>query len=147
MKLGMIRAIALCVFLHDGKLLVGEGFDDIKQQAFGRPLGGTIEFGENSRTTIVREIREEIGADITNLRFLGILENIFTYNGEMGHEIVLMYRGDFVDQRYYQRPLIDGNENGTPIRAIWVPLTGFSMEHMPLYPTGLMEMIQNEANP
>jgi 8-oxo-dGTP pyrophosphatase MutT (NUDIX family) len=143
----MIRAIAVCIFLHDGKLLVGEGFDTVKQQAFGRPLGGTIEFGEHSRTTVVRELREEIGADITNLRFLGFLENIFTYNGEAGHEIVLIYRGDFIDQRYYQRPLIEGNENGSPIRAIWVPLANFSQECMQLYPTGLMEMIKNEANP
>src|SRR3972149_1013216 len=125
MKPGKIRAIALCVFLHEGKLLVGEGYDEVKLQSFGRPLGGTIEFGESSNKTIVREIREELGAEITHLRFLGILENIFTYNGETGHEIVLMYRGDFIDQGYYQRSPIDGIENGHPIRAIWIPLGDF----------------------
>jgi len=144
MKPGKIRAIALCVFLHEGKLLVGEGYDTIKQQSFGRPLGGTIEFGESSHRTIVREIREELGAEITNLRYLGTVENIFTYNGEIGHEIVLMYRGDFKDQGYYQRSPIDGIENGDPLRAIWVPLADFASGLMPLYPSGLLEMIQKE---
>jgi 8-oxo-dGTP pyrophosphatase MutT (NUDIX family) len=146
MKPGKIRAIALCVFLHDGKLLVGEGYDSSKQQAFGRPLGGTIEFGENSHTTIVREIREELGAEITHLRFLGTLENIFTYNGEIGHEIVLMYRGDFIDRGFYEGSPIDGIENGNPLRAIWVSLDNFSQERFPLYPTGLLEMIQKEVS-
>jgi 8-oxo-dGTP pyrophosphatase MutT (NUDIX family) len=144
MKPGRVRAIALCVFLHEGKILVGDGFDEIKQQAFGRPLGGTIEFGELSHKTIVREIREELGAEITNVHYLGILENIFTYNGEFGHEIVFIYRGDFVDPILYHRSPIDGIENGNPIRAIWVPLTDFAHGHLPLYPTGLFEMIQKE---
>jgi len=146
MKPGKIRAIALCVFLHEGKLLVGDGYDTIKQRSFGRPLGGTIEFGESSREAIVREIREELGAEITHLRYMGTLENIFTYNGEIGHEIVLMYRGDFADPRYYQRSPIDGIENGHPLRAIWVPLTDFARGLMPLYPDGLLELIQKEEN-
>jgi 8-oxo-dGTP pyrophosphatase MutT (NUDIX family) len=146
MKPGKIRAIALCAFLHEGKLLVGEGHDEIKQQTFGRPLGGTIEFGEPSSTTIVREIREELGAEITNLRYLGTLENIFIYNGAIGHEIVLMYRADFMDQKFYQRSLIDGIEDGNPLRAIWVPLANFMGGLMPLYPNGLLEMILKEEH-
>jgi 8-oxo-dGTP pyrophosphatase MutT (NUDIX family) len=146
MKPGKIRPIALCVFHHEGKILVGEGYDEIKQQTFGRPLGGAIEFSEPSHKTIVREIREELGAEITNLHYLGILENIFTYNGEIGHEIVLMYRGDFLDPIYYQKSPIDGIEDGDPLRAIWVPLVDFARGRMPLYPTGLLEMIQKEIN-
>ncbi len=145
MKPGKIRAVALCVFLHEGKLLVGEGFDKIKRQSFGRPLGGTIEFGESSRETIVREIREELGAEISYLRFLTTLENIFTYNGDLGHEIVLLYWGEFVDPGYYQRSPIYGIENGDPIHAIWVPLSDFKRGLMPLYPNGLLEIIEKEG--
>ena len=146
MKPGKIRAVAICIFLNEGKLLVGEGFDAIKRQPFGRPLGGRIEFGEYSQETIVREIREEIGAEVEDLRYWGTIENIFTYNGEIGHEIVFIYRGNFTDQSLYDRPVIEGNEDGEPIRAIWFPLSEFSVENMPLYPTGLLEMIHKEES-
>lgn len=146
MMQGKIRAVALCVFLHKGKLLVVDGFDPIKKQKFGRPPGGTIEFGESSQKAIVREIREEIGAEIKNLQYWGTLENIFTYDGEIGHEIVFMYRGDLVDPELYDRSRIDGDENGNPLRAIWVPLADFSNGCFPLYPSGLRAMIQKEES-
>jgi 8-oxo-dGTP pyrophosphatase MutT (NUDIX family) len=141
MKIGKVRSIAICVILREGKILVGEGFDEVKHERFGRPLGGTIEFGEYSQDTIVREIDEELGAEIRNLEYWGTLENIFTYNGQTGHEIVCVYRGDFADQRLYEQTVIEGNENGDPIRAVWVLLEDFELGKMPLYPTGLLEMI------
>jgi 8-oxo-dGTP pyrophosphatase MutT (NUDIX family) len=145
MKPGKVRAIAICVFEHDGKLLVGEGHDEIRQQTFGRPLGGTIEFGEYSSQTIVREIHEELGAEITSLRFLGTIENVFNYNGEIGHEIVLVYRGELVDQGLYNCSRIEGIENGDPIHAVWMLLADFQSGKIPLYPTGLLELITCQA--
>ena len=146
MKPGKVRTIAICVFRHAGKILVSENYDELKQQTFYRPLGGKIEFGETSAETVERELYEEVGLETCALRYLGTIENIFTYNGEIGHEIVLMYRGDFSDPRYYQRSPIDGIENGHPLRAIWVPLTDFARGLMPLYPDGLLELIQKEEN-
>ena len=73
MKKDAIRAIAICVFRHGDKILAAEGFDSIKQQTFYRPLGGTIEFGEHSSETVRRELLEELGAEVTNLRYLGTL--------------------------------------------------------------------------
>ena len=43
-----IRPLALCIFLHQNKILVAEGYDPKKNQIFYRPLGGGIEFGERS---------------------------------------------------------------------------------------------------
>lgn len=68
-----IRPIAICLFYSSGKILVGQGFDHVKGTCFCRPLGGGIEFGETSRETIVREIREEIDADVINLRLIGVI--------------------------------------------------------------------------
>ena len=61
MKAGKIRPLAICVFLHQGRILVSVGYDSVKKQTFYRPLGGKIEFGEPSAETVRRELMEEIG--------------------------------------------------------------------------------------
>jgi NADH pyrophosphatase NudC (nudix superfamily) len=59
-----IRPLAICVFRKDGRILVAEGYDPVKDHTFYRPLGGAIEFGETSRQTVSRELMEEIGAEV-----------------------------------------------------------------------------------
>ena len=139
-----IRPLAICVFLREGSILVFEGYDPVKRQVFYRPLGGGIEFGEHSRDAVVREIREELGREITNLRSLGILENIFTYNGQTGHEIVVVYDGAFVDRSIYeQAQLTAWEDNGESFTAMWKPLQGFMSGQAPLYPDGLLNLLLN----
>ena len=147
MKAGKIRPIAICVFYHQGRILVNEGYDSVKKQTFYRPLGGKIEFGEKSSETVRRELLEEIGYEVHNLKFLATLENIFTYNGEKGHEIIIVYDGDFADESIYQRATIQGLENNhDPISAVWKPLSDFKAgsdgsSSTPLYPSGLLELL------
>jgi 8-oxo-dGTP pyrophosphatase MutT (NUDIX family) len=138
-----LRAIAICLFRHNGRILVGEGVDHVKNEVFYRPLGGSIEFGEYSKETIHREIMEEIGTTVKDLNYLGLLENIFTYEGHKGHEIVLVYDGSFIDETLYKEEVIEGDELGWPFRAYWKKLSEFGPDK-PLYPDGLLEMLLNE---
>lgn len=140
-----IRPIAICLFRHNGRILAAEGYDALKQQPFYRPLGGSIEFGERGEETIVREIWEELGVEVKDIIYLATLENIFTYQGQMGHEIVLVYDGRFVDQSLYERPLLEGYEidDGETITAVWLDLATRGPDSPPLYPDGLPELLQN----
>ena len=81
-----IRAVAICIFGHDGRILVNEGNDPLAGLRFCRPLGGGIEFGETGAQAIARETLEEIGAEVSKVRHIGTLENIFTYLGARGHD-------------------------------------------------------------
>ena len=110
MKAGKIRPLAICVFSHQGRILVSEGYDSVKKQTFYRPLGGKIEFGEPSAETVRRELLEEIGYEVGDLHYLATLENIFTYNGQKGHEIILIYDGDFKDKGFTGLAEIEGHE-------------------------------------
>lgn len=143
MKPDIIRPIAICVFRHDGRILAAEGYDSIKHQTFYRPLGGAIEFGESSADTIAREMAEELGAAVTGLHFLGAVENIFTYNGQAGHEIVMVYDGAFADPAYYAMQVVAGVEDdGLSFRAVWVNLADCADPAAPpVYPTGLLELL------
>ena len=142
---GVVRPIALCVVRRDGKLLVFEGCDDAKKDHFYRPLGGTIEFGESSAVTAAREMAEELNAEVRNVRWLGVLENIFTVHGRTGHEIVMLYEADFADEAMYQRSPIWGQEDdGSPIKAVWKPIDDFKAGRGRLVPEGLLEMLEGE---
>lgn len=140
-----IRVLAICVFWNRGRILVRQAHDPISGQSFCRPLGGGIEFGESSAQAIAREIREEINVEIFNLTPIGTLENIFTYGGAPGHEIVQVYDGDFMDDSLYGLATIPGAESdGQAFQAIWRELGSFSAE-LPLFPAGLLQLLSSKA--
>ena len=141
-----IRPIAICVFRDHDRILVAEGYDPLKQQTFYRPLGGGIEFGERGHETICRELMEELGAEVKpeSLTYLGTLENIFTFNGTPGHEIVLIYDGALVDSGLYEQAVIVGHEADVKesFNAMWKSLAEFGEGKSILYPTGLLELLK-----
>jgi 8-oxo-dGTP pyrophosphatase MutT (NUDIX family) len=140
-----IRPIAICILRREGDIFVFEGVDSIKGEVFYRPLGGAIEFGETGLQAIKREIHEEINAEITHLAFMGIMENIYTYMGNPGHEIVLVYEGDFCDSKLYNQQVIMGTEdNGEKFKAMWKSVEDFAGGKAILYPNGLLELISKQ---
>lgn len=142
LKPGHIRPLAICVFRHGDRILVAEGYDSLKEEVFYRPLGGAIEFGERSQEALVRELREELGAEIGDLRYLGAVENIFTYNGKPGHEILLVYDGALVDRTMYERPELEGREHdGATFKVVWKSLREFRAGAARLYPEGLLPLL------
>ena len=137
-----IRPLALCVFLHENKILVAEGYDQKKNQTFYRPLDGGIEFGERSDETIRREMLEELDAEVADLKYLGTFENIFVFNGQPGHEIIQVYDGRLVNPGLYEQAEMSGHEAGAgEFKVVWRSLDEFSQQ-IPLYPDGLLELLK-----
>lgn len=117
-----IRFVVLCVFRDRGRILVGEGYDSVKEEAFLRPLGGSVEFGETADEAVRREIREELQVDITDLVRLDVLENIFTCDGTPGHEVVAVYDAKFSDAALYQMDRLPLYEEVWGSEARWISL-------------------------
>lgn len=139
---GKIRPIVIGIIMHEGRLFVAEGHDSVKIETFYRPPGGAIEFGERSHETLIREFREELDTAIQPVRYLGMLENLFTCNGKPGHEIVLCYEARFSDPAFYQQENFTGHEdNGQAFHALWKPLADFQEGHAILYPDGLFDLL------
>jgi 8-oxo-dGTP pyrophosphatase MutT (NUDIX family) len=144
-----VRALAICLFSHEGRILASEGFDPLKNETFYRPLGGRIEFGETAAETVRRELLEEIQAEVTALEYLETLENIFVFNGEPGHEIVMVFDGQLADAALYGQPVIERTDShsGELLRVFWKPLSDFGPGRPPLYPHGLLELLLKRQPP
>lgn len=142
MKKEQIIAKAICVFRKEDAILVSEGFDEVKGTFYYRPIGGKIEYGETSAKAVRREILEEIEASITNLKHVGTIENIFTYNGDSGHEVVFVYEAEFIEMSFYEKASFYGQEdNGIRFKLLWKPISDFSNNICTLVPDGLFELL------
>ena len=140
---GYVRVKVICLFLHEGRLLAIDDFDPTKQQRFWVPVGGRVEFGESSRQAIIREVREELGAEINDLDLLGVLENLFTFDGGQGHEIVFVYDARFADVTMYSAGFLPGMEGDKAFEAHWIDPNA-PAHNRPLYPDGLLNLIRTD---
>ncbi len=144
MSFERIRPIALGIIRRTDQILVFESREpDSGGQIYYRPLGGTIEFGELGDQALIREMREELGAEIENVRYLGLCENLFhAPDGRAAHEIVLLYEADLADKTLYEKEeMLSVEDSGETFRVLWKPLATFRRGEAPLYPNGLLELL------
>ena len=137
-KRQIIKAMAVIRRPRDAALLVSESADPW----FQRPLGGHVEFGEYAADTIHREFSEELGQVVTDVRRLGVLENIFSWQGGSEHEVVFIFTAAFADAAAYgieEQVILDDPER----RVLWRPADAVSP---PLYPAGLPELIATQLS-
>jgi 8-oxo-dGTP pyrophosphatase MutT (NUDIX family) len=140
---GTIRVLALALIQQGKRIFVSEGYDPLKQRTFYRALGGGVEFGETSLVALQREFQEEIQAELTHIEYLGCLENLFTYNGKPGHELIQLYRCDFVDEQFYQRDRITFNEGPRQKTALWVEVERFHSGELLLLPDQFFDYLNS----
>ena len=138
-KFKEIRPIVLGLAIKDNKLLVSEGFDKVKNQTFYRCLGGGIEFLEKSTDALKREFKEEINIDIVIKDFLGISENIFTYEGKNAHELVFYYNINILTEDYKEEYIVT-DDNGQS-KAVWIDINEFKNGNKILYPEEVFKYI------
>ena len=138
-KFKEIRPIVLGMVKKDNKVLVSKGYDEVKDETFYRSIGGGIEFLENSRDALKREFKEELNIEIEVGEFLGISENIFTYNGKNAHELILFYDVEIKDEYYKEKyHIVDDNcEND----AVWIDVKKFINRELKIYPEQVFEYL------
>ncbi|OLF54455.1 NUDIX hydrolase [Pseudomonas chlororaphis] len=137
-----IRAKSVCVFRQGQQILLAEGFDPGKNEHYLMPVGGGIDFGETSAAAARREVLEEIGAHIHGIERLGVLENLFVFDGTPGHEIVFIHEAQFVDPRFYAASELEGVEtNGQRFAVRWVSLQQIRDQRLKVYPHGLLDLL------
>lgn len=142
-----IRTLAVAVVVRDGAdgphLLVERGHDPVKGESYFRVPGGGVEFGERAADALRRELREELAAELDGVELLGVLENLFTYAGRPGHEIVFVFRAALRDRTLYDRDDLVVLDEGSPVS--WEPLAALRDGAARLYPEGLGALLADRA--
>ena len=138
-KFKEIRPIVLGLAIKNNKILVSEGYDKVKDETFYRCLGGGIEFLEKGEEALKREFLEEINIDITVKDFLGISENIFTFQGKKAHELILFYSIEISDENYQEEYKVT-DDHGKTI-AKWIDVDEFKNKSKILYPDEVFQFL------
>ena len=106
-----------------------------------RPVGGTIEFGERAADALKREFLEKLGLVIDDPTLLSVMENLYTYNDAVGHEIVLVFETKLVDAAQYDRETFSFGDGGNRNEVRWVALSRFVRREAVLFPVGLLDVL------
>lgn len=138
-----VRALAVAVIRRPGtgQLFVDEMVDPATGRTFHRLPGGGVEFGETARRTVERELTEEYGLAVTVGERVATVENLFTYDGRPGHEIVLVHEAVLTDPaggEQERRPCLDQPH----VVGVW---RAVDEAVVPLYPAGTEELVSGAA--
>lgn len=91
----VIELIARALIMHKDKLLLCH--------KIGAPWyflpGGHVEFGENAKRALGREMYEELGVNAAIGDYIGTAENGFVQDGKKRHELNLIFYVTFKDAR------------------------------------------------
>ena len=143
-----IRVAAVAMVRSGDRFLVESGHDRVENRDFYRAIGGGVEFGERAAAALHREWREEYGLSLEGVSLLGVLENVFTFEGRAGHEIVFVFAAQLSDPRALDRNEFESiDTDGARHLAVWVTLDVLRGGSTPLYPPGLLELLEPEETP
>jgi ADP-ribose pyrophosphatase YjhB (NUDIX family) len=123
MRQNRIRVKALAWIEDKGFLFVVKMHDNVKGDYYYRPVGGSVEFGEHAHEAVAREVREELNTEIALIAAPFVVENLFTCDGEQGHEIDFLFPARFTDITFYGHKTYELVEaNGDKADALWIPI-------------------------
>ena len=130
------RVAGICI--RNGKVLLQKPTNDT---AFAFP-GGHVTFGETNAQTLVREFKEEIGADISvgDLKWVG--EVFFPWGNKPCHQICLYYIVEItseipMEDVFIGKEQVEGRRFNLEFH--WVPMT--ELKNIEVYPTNVVELM------
>lgn len=88
-----IRIKVVCLLRAGNRILFAEAVDPGDGKTFLIPCGGGVKFGETLTFAVRREVREELGVEVSGLCQLGMSENFFEFDNKDHHELCFFFTG------------------------------------------------------
>lgn len=132
------RVAGIC--MQNGKVLLQKPTNDT---GFAFP-GGHAAFGETNEQTLIREFREELGAEIKvgELKWVG--EIFFPWGDRLCHQICLYYIVEMDGSEIPKEGMFLGKEHlenrNFEIEFHWIPLD--DVDKITLYPSNCVELMR-----
>lgn len=132
------RVAGICV--HNGKVLLQKPTND---SAYAFP-GGHVEFGETNEETLIREFKEEIGADICVGELKWVAEVFFPWGAKPCHQICLYYMIEILNSEIPKDGVFAAKEQlegrNFDLEYHWVSLE--NAEKLEIYPTQTRQLLK-----
>ena len=133
------RVAGICV--QDGKVLLQTTTGEDRSFAFP---GGHVAFGETNEQTLVREFREEIGAEIAVGDLKWVAEVFFPWGKKPCHQICLYYLVELGGSDIPREGVFLGREQMEgrkfDLEFHWVPLA--QVKELEVYPINTKELLE-----
>ena len=88
--LNTAAAVAGLIFDEEGRLLVARRSRDPQKGLLDLP-GGFADYGEDAESALRREMREELGTDVENIKYFRSIPNVYRYGGVLYHTLDLFF--------------------------------------------------------
>lgn len=130
------------IIIHNNKVLTHRNLNS-NHYTF---IGGRVEIGEDSATTVKREIEEEVGKEVEIIEHGGVIENFFEMQGTKYHEMLFMHRAEFVDEEDQKIEYTLKNREGKDyLQYEWIDID--HLDDYPIKPAIIKEILKQGKFP
>lgn len=130
------------VIIHNNKVLVHKNVNSDHYSL----IGGRVEIGEDSETTVKREIQEELGKEVEITGYVSTIENFFKMKGSKYHEILFMHKAEFTNEEDKKIEYTLKNMEGKDyLQYEWLELD--KIEEYPLLPKIVKDVLKENKFP
>lgn len=135
-----VRAAA--VIIHENKILAHRNINSDHYAL----IGGRVEIGEDSGTTVKREMLEELGKKVELTGYISTIENFFEMKDSKYHEILFVHRAEFVDEKdKIMQETIKNIEGKDYLQYEWLDLN--EIDKYPLRPEVIKDVLKKREFP
>lgn len=130
------------IIIHNNKILLHR---NIKSDHYAL-IGGRVTIGENSEETIKREIQEEIGKEVEVIEYISTVENFFEMKNSKYHEILFVYKLEFINEEDKKIDYILKNMEGKEyLQYEWIDIN--EIDKCPIKPEVVKDILKQNKFP